>query len=287
MPVPLHTLLNIHPDLKCEEISEYRREISPSSLTPGISQGWDVFFAIPSKERKGYVHRWMSLNAFQKIATRLPDGFKKRKIGKTRVIQFCDPTRTLLRKDNAAYRKIRERHIRDKAYFTHDNGVRPYLVYVSSKDRLGKRTVSIYRRSPRHFFLSHRPTKWKYTQLVKRYTSKRTFIGSDTGRPARKGNTILLQLGAQRYVHISGSVYEFETPAKSDITRYESDVGNNDVPYPIAYGEPQSDGTRFIYYMAYHMYASVPADGKDYGYGWYHSNDDAAKHLRGKYISSN
>ena len=49
------------------------------------------------------------------------------------------------------------------------------------------------------------------------------------------GNTILLEISNKKYCFIGHSIYEFST--KDKITKYESPVGNNDVPYPLAYGE--------------------------------------------------
>jgi hypothetical protein len=56
------------------------------------------------------------------------------------------------------------------------------------------------------------------------------------------GNSILLKISSNRYVFIGSEVYEFSTD-NDNITKYYSPVGNNDVPYPFAYGDKN------IYFM--------------------------------------
>ncbi|HNM05616.1 MAG TPA: hypothetical protein PKK05_22065, partial [Leptospiraceae bacterium] len=50
-----------------------------------------------------------------------------------------DPDKTPLKKDNKAYQKIKEEHTKEKVYFTHDNGGRPFAVYIS------KERISVFR----------------------------------------------------------------------------------------------------------------------------------------------
>jgi len=117
-----------------------------------------------------------------------------------------------------------------KTYFIHDNGGRPFQVVISGKK------VSVYEQS-----------NWKdwedetgkdYTKLIKTFSKvKKIFIGKDR-KLGRKfdGNSILLQLSKDKYVYIGSWIYEFI--AKDDrIVAYYSQVGNSDVPYPVALGE--------------------------------------------------
>ena len=50
--------------------------------------------------------------------------------------------------------------------------------------------------------------------------------------PEFDGNTILLDMGKNEYIHISDDVWSFD--AKSKIVKFFSPIGNNDVPYPYA-----------------------------------------------------
>ena len=89
-------------------------------------------------------------------------------------------------------------------------------------------------------------SKKDYTHLIKEYKNvKRVFIGKSKKMneeyrywrewgPKFDGNTILVEIQSKRYCLISESIIEFST--KDTIEKYDSPVGNNDVPYPVAYG---------------------------------------------------
>jgi len=136
-----------------------------------------------------------------------------------------------------------------KSYFIHDNGGRPFLVYV------GKSSVEIYKAND----LDDEDEdgdrgKAAYTKLVKRYDDvDKVFVGksplNDTTRFSGghgsnfDGNSILVKLSKpeNRYVFIGERIYEFTAPEQ--ITHYYSTVGNNDVPYPIAVSKS------YVYFM--------------------------------------
>ena len=89
-------------------------------------------------------------------------------------------------------------------------------------------------------------SKSEYTELVKEYKGvKKVFIGKsvkpkdDTAYYAAwgkefDGNTILIEIKDKRYCLVAERIVEFST--KDSIEKFESPVGNNDVPYPLAYG---------------------------------------------------
>ena len=102
-----------------------------------------------------------------------------------------------------------------KTYLIHDNGGRPFKVYVC------KQFVIIYAMTNNQY----------YDKCVKLYNKpKKVFIGSDKGK--FKGNSILIQINNYRYVYIGSNIYTFSTD--DIITKYYSFVGNSDVPYPVA-----------------------------------------------------
>lgn len=118
-------------------------------------------------------------------------------------------------------------------YFIHDNGGRPFQVSVA------KGNVSIYEQP-----------NWRdgdtqdFTKLIKTYTHvKKVFIGKDNVLGKKfDGNSILVHLSGDRYLYIGSWIYEFST--KHDrIVDYFSQVGNSDVPYPVALGE------KSVYFM--------------------------------------
>ena len=126
-----------------------------------------------------------------------------------------------------------------KQYLIHDNGGRPFLVVINRKH------VQIYK-LPKDMAENEKITKQDYTELIKEYKNvKQVFIGKSKKPkdntnyyaaygPQFDGNTILIEIGNKRYCLISESIVEFST--KDSIEIYESPVGNNDVPYPLAYG---------------------------------------------------
>ena len=61
------------------------------------------------------------------------------------------------------------------------------------------------------------------------------WYGFDTVPGPLHGNSILVKIMNKRYVYIGSEIYQFDT--NEEILDYVSPVGNNDVPYPIAFGE--------------------------------------------------
>ena len=49
------------------------------------------------------------------------------------------------------------------------------------------------------------------------------------------GNSVLIELTENKYMFVGWCIYTFETD--DQIIDFVTPVGNNDVPYPIAYGE--------------------------------------------------
>ena len=59
--------------------------------------------------------------------------------------------------------------------------------------------------------------------------------GFDSSPDKMHGNSVLIKISDNKYVSVGNSIYSFETDEK--ILDYVSPVGNNDVPYPVAFGE--------------------------------------------------
>ncbi len=151
-------------------------------------------------------------------------------------------------------------YVHDKGrhnYYVHDNGGRPFMV------RVKKQSVWVYK-------LSNRDTDGysdrdfespeNYQELVKKFNVKKTFIGKGLTWPKSElGNTILLELAGGKYVWIGSSIYEFKPDDK--IVEYFSQVGPNDVPYPVALGQENA------YFMIENKY--VPRDAFPEDVDWY------------------
>lgn len=147
--------------------------------------------------------------------------------------------------------------VKGKKYLIHDNGSRPFLVNINGKD------VSIFK-LPKGVEEDKDTTKSEYTELVKEYKEvKKVFIGKsvkpkdDTAYYAAwgkefDGNTILIEIKDKRYCLVAERIVEFST--KDSIEKFESPVGNNDVPYPLAYGSQN------VYVFGFDEHKYIPRD---------------------------
>jgi hypothetical protein len=142
----------------------------------------------------------------------------------------------------------KEKHPGEHRYLTHDNGGRPFLVYV------GDTSVTVYQQ-PKNVDVedaSYDKQKDSYTKLVKKFTGvQKKFIPRYPTIKVRNydfistGNSILLEL-KNEYVFIGHCIYSFKT--KDKIQKYFSFVGNSNVPYPVAVGSEN------VYFMLERMY---------------------------------
>ena len=277
MFVTIHKLLESHPELSCGNARRFYRTFKEKGSSITEFYGW----GIPSVKKKGRVYRNVSLNVFEGEPVTVPSGYRSAKLNAEDTKLFvCDLSKNLLSRSNSQYARIKASHRYERSYFTHDNGGRPFLVYISKKRRSGKIRVSIYKISEQYFFLPNvrGAHKWQYTELVKKYSAKTVWIGENILGPPRnwkaKGNSILLQLTNSKHVHIGIEIFEFET--SDEIERYESNVGGSDVPYPSAVGEQN------VYYMLDHVYGPRPGStdtGMDM-YGRFYTDKQVSKNVK-------
>jgi hypothetical protein len=121
-----------------------------------------------------------------------------------------------------------------KHYDIHDNGSNPYRVFVDGSK------VSIYKDTNTDF--DKEPT---YTKLIKELTVKEVFVPKHGGAFGL-GNSILLHVSGNKYMHIGVEIYEFTM--EDEVDTYYSLIGNSDVPYPVLLG------TKYVYFMLDHAY---------------------------------
>jgi hypothetical protein len=119
-----------------------------------------------------------------------------------------------------------------KVYITLNNGGETYKVSVFKnevrvEDLLTSSELSI--ENPKRVFVGRSPR------------TPMTLYSGGYG-PKFDGNSILLEVGHLRYVYIGSEIFGFKS--KSPIVYYQSDVGNNGVPYPYAV-----DSTGAVYFM--------------------------------------
>lgn len=135
-----------------------------------------------------------------------------------------------------------------KSYFTHYNYTSPYLIFVNddkniSNSRINK-SIYIYSQPKEGSAIIKNPF-FNYTKLEKKYKPIKIFIGKSPLNKMTKyskgygkkfdGNSILLKLTNNKYVFIQHTIILFTI--NDDITDFISPVGNNDVPYPLAFGK--------------------------------------------------
>ena len=134
-----------------------------------------------------------------------------------------------------------------RLYLTHDNGARSFLVIHKNKN------VTILKEpdwNNSKFVHDNDDNSYNhdndddndfsnnklrnYTVKIMKYKNvKRVLPGEDVNKEYF-GNSVLLDLGDNRYVFIGSNIYEFNTPANEYINKFYSLVGNNDVAYPVA-----------------------------------------------------
>jgi hypothetical protein len=122
-------------------------------------------------------------------------------------------------------------------YSIHDNGGTPFWVVITGKSVTVLKNMNTYEFvNGKHTEVQH-PSKELFTIKV-----DEVFVGktSPTGPKSPPGTAILCRVGS-KYVYIGKEIYEFST--NDVISKFYSDLGNSDVPYPYAVGE------KYVYIM--------------------------------------
>jgi hypothetical protein len=133
-----------------------------------------------------------------------------------------------------------------KRYDIHDNGGRPFRVEVAGKN------VVVYKGSP-----TRGPDgeldydTMDYSKIIKKLTVAAVHVGQSTCNSAAyikdecgkwaTGNTMLLHLRGKKYMYVGSEIYEFTM--EDDFEAFYSQVGNNDVPYPVVVG------SKYVYFL--------------------------------------
>ncbi len=126
--------------------------------------------------------------------------------------------------------------IRGTKYEIHDNRNRPFFVY----DNPSIKTLTVYKTK----YTDH---QWTPEQSVYKTPYKKLFVGDNSNHESdaaySKGNSILVHVSGNKYVYIGDRIYSFTAVPGDVIESYQSPIGNNDVPYPVAIGKTH------IYFM--------------------------------------
>lgn len=218
------------------------------------TKGDETYVLQGLEEKKGFIFEMISFNEFKKKPKEIPKGYKKVKVEPSWVLKYTyDPDKTVLEKDNEIYQEIQKKHSQDKAYFTHDNGGRPFIVYISPKQ------ISVYREVQNKYYVretdrdreNNHKDAWLYIEHVVTKDYLKVWIGESisnktttfvcTDNDEFHGSCILVKTGPSRYLFIGEGVCEFSTDEEIDI--FYAPVGNNDVPYSYAIGK------KYVYFM--------------------------------------
>lgn len=127
-----------------------------------------------------------------------------------------------------------------KKYYVHDNGGRPFMVIVTNNEI--SVLAGIY---------DYACCSWTYKAPVLKISNYAGYwVGTNNthylGAKWARGNSILVKVKSHSYIEIGSDIYQFET--NDEIYDYFSEIGNNDVPYPIALG------TENTYFMVDYHY---------------------------------
>ena len=121
-------------------------------------------------------------------------------------------------------------------YEIHDNGSIPYWVEVNGKTITVLQNMDTYKMINGKFTVIEHPNKTLTMNVDEVFVGKT----SPTGPKSPPGTTMLFRVGS-KYVYVGSEMYEFTT--NDVISKFYSDLGNSDVPYPYAIGE------KYIYIM--------------------------------------
>lgn len=120
--------------------------------------------------------------------------------------------------------------LKNASYLVEDNGAQPFKVVVNKKG------ITIYKETR----VANKKSEYKEVILeLKKYLGY--WSGFDASPYKMHGNSILIQVTKFHYIYVGWDVYEFDTD--DEITDFIAYMGNNDVPYPVAYGE------KYVYFM--------------------------------------
>jgi hypothetical protein len=188
--------------------------------------------------RDRYIYLWLNeMNKFSTNLTKVPQKYKKTHPPNTHFLLKCIANPNMHR----AVKDYMPRTANTKIYMTHDNGARPFVVYVDNEVFVYKMPEDVYiwredwSRNPEDNIDF-------YTKLIYNEHYERIFIGKDLDdNPQTIGNSILVDLGDNNYMFIGDCIYKFRSDEL--ITNYYSIIGNNDVPYPVAVSQSN------IYFM--------------------------------------
>lgn len=150
-----------------------------------------------------------------------------------------------------------------KSYIINYNGsIEPYCVYIIGRNVKVYTTNAIEKWEEgkdkrkdkldrafmwKWFHYLQLPETIRYTKHVATFKTQKIYIGKSVLNSATKhsggygkkwdGNSIVLHISGNKYIHIGATIFEFGLQKGDTIEKYWSPVGNNAVPYPFIIGK--------------------------------------------------
>jgi hypothetical protein len=150
--------------------------------------------------------------------------------------------------------------VKSQTWLTHDNGGRPFKVVIRSNKALIYDNYSKEASKPLllEFEISDHI-------IGKSPRTPQTLFSGGHG-PKFDGNSILLRLAdSPKWVFVGDSIFEFKP--LSELIKYVSEVGNNDVPYPYAI---DSEGRHYLLGEGVILTKPLPREFNNDPYGYYY-----------------
>jgi hypothetical protein len=245
---------------------------------------------------RGTYHEFVSFNRFRATPYRVPAGVTWEPMDPEMVREFTYDYDV----QYVVPRNVLEAEAGQSAFFTHYNGDRPYLVFLSkapssiTHEVRGSVVVSVYcvprgphDKLPESFnALPVSEQSAYYTHLAYRVNADYVWVGasplnrmteySGGHGPTFLGNSLLLHIGGARYVFVGHHIYQFESYAP--IATFTSSVGNSNVPYPYA----QDRDRRFYFLLDDGVLQHVPAEhAQNDPYAYYYAQQKILEPSRG------
>lgn len=224
---------------------------------------WETVYGLYHSE--GYYLPFIDYDLFESTPVKVPEGFVSVDVSPEWISKYICGAKTRIFPDNDTYTTIKRLQGDAAYYYTHDNGGRPFLVYVHAGETSAA-DVYIYCIPEQHYvrredYNNSDDHRWAYIHQIAHYKALKVWIGESTPNPSSEfsggigkefdGNSILIQISEHRYAYIGKEVYEFNLDADDEVVDYYSSVGNNDVPYPVLWSK------KYIFFMLNHSYVPV------------------------------
>lgn len=147
-----------------------------------------------------------------------------------------------------------------KMYYTHCNWKRPFKVEVVDNK------VDVYK----CVGFDMNTNEFIYSTKKRTFHPRHIFVGKhfNSNDPETIGNSLLLHMKNLEYIYIGDSVRSFR--AFSPIVTYDSEIGNNDVPYPFAIDDKNN-----FYLMIEKVVLTKCLDESPYD--WYYAHNKICK----------